>query len=90
MKYNLKYGNMSKKFWKTKADENFITPKVYTKTLSRKGTIVFLKKKRTVKAMTKRGYVWTYFGFSWVVVGGGGYIFVGGDWWWLVVVGGIV
>ena len=43
------------------------------------------------KKMSKRGYLWIYFGFCWAVVHfwvvlvSGGYILVGNGWWWVVV-----
>ena len=42
-------------------------------------TIVFLKKEKVLKALSKGGYMWIYFGFCWI---DGGPIF---GWWWVVV-----
>ena len=66
-------------------DQNFITENLHH------GDLHF-EEKDTVKAMSKGGYIWIYFGFFvgwwsmfWEVIGSGGYILAGGGWWWMVV-----
>ena len=68
-----------------RTDQNFITQK----SPCRKGTLD-LEEKETVKAMSKGGYVWIYFGFCGVVVHflvigrySSVYILAGGEWWWM-------
>ena len=56
----------------------------HTKSLSRKGLSHFRRKDKMLKTMSKGGYIWTYFGFCWVVV----HFSVGGGWWWIYLVRG--